>query len=617
MQIVFQSKEGAPNAAGCYGKHLDGRNDGGYIVAPPSTVVEGEREGVYAWLSDPRTTALATMPDWLFEQAGQKPKSTKFSGGPKPVQEMAGDGRNNALTSLAGSLRRRDAGEDTVRAALLAENARFPTPLDESEVEAIVQSAMRNFAPEPEITATAAPHDHGMRTTDQYYAEQLALMAGDRIRFNDESGKWYAWDGRRWAMSTSNVVVRHITDMAKSLYLQASAETDADKRTRLVAAGARLESWRVVSGIVRLAQALPQLQVRADEFDPDEHLLNVENGVIDLRTGDLLPHDPKLMMSRLAPAAYDPDAAFPLWDETIRLAMQDDAEKIAFMQRALGYALTGYTSEDKFFNLVGPSGANGKTMITTAVATVLGDYATTLRVEALLAGHESAIPHDLADLRGARFVITSETPAGRRFDDRLLKMISGDDEITACFKFGNNFRYYPQFKLFMYSNHPPLVSASDEAVWRRAVTVNFNFNFRAYAGFDPKAKDRLRSPEARPGILAWLVRGALAWQESGLMIPDIIRVETAAHRLEVSEVQTFVSECCDTNAGDVEPHVWVSAQELFRSYLQWARERGAKRMSQGAFESEMKRLGFEVVEAWANRNKRQRWRGVRLRGPQE
>jgi putative DNA primase/helicase len=213
--------------------------------------------------------------------------------------------------------------------------------------------------------------------------------------------------------------------------------------------------------------------------------------------------------------------------------------------------------------------------------------------------------------------VTSETPAGKRFDDRLLKMLTGDDEVTACYKFGNNFRFFPQFKLFMYSNHPPMVSAADEAVWRRAVTVNFNFNFKTYSGFDQKVKDRLRAPEARPGILAWLVRGALAWKERGLMVPDIVKVETAAHRLEVSEVQTFVSECCDTNAGDAEPHVWVSAQELFRTYLQWARERGARRMSQGAFESEMKRLGFEVIEAWANRNKRQRWRGVRLRGPQE
>ena len=318
MQIVFAYKDGAPNAAGCYGKWLDGRNDGGYIVAPPSKVTEGEREGTYAWWTDPRTTPLATMPSWLFEQTAQKPKSTKFAGGRKPVQQMADDGRNNALTSLAGSIRRRDAGEDTVRAALLAENARFQTPLDESEVEVIVQSAMRNFAPEPEVTVA---HDHGMRATDQSYAEQLALLAGDHIRFNDESGKWYVFDGKRWAMSTVNAVIPLVTDMAKSLYRQAAAEPDADKRARLATAGARLESWRVVSGIVRLAQALPQLQVKAEAFDPDEHLMNVENGVVDLRTGELLPHDPKLMMSRLAPVAYDPGAVFPLWDETVRLAL--------------------------------------------------------------------------------------------------------------------------------------------------------------------------------------------------------------------------------------------------------------------------------------------------------
>jgi len=107
----------------------------------------------------------------------------------------------------------------------------------------------------------------------------------------------------------------------------------------------------------------------------------------------------------------------------------------------------------------------------------------------------------------------------------------------------------------MYSNHPPMVSAADEAVWRRAVTVRFYFNFRTYSGFDRKVKDKLRAPEARPGILAWLVRGALAWKENGLMVPDVVKVETAAHRLEVSEVQTFITESCDVDA-TVEEHAW-------------------------------------------------------------
>jgi len=290
-----------------------------------------------------------------------------------------------------------------------------------------------------------------------------------------------------------------------------------------------------------------------------------------------------------------------------------DKDKIAFMQRALGYALTGYTEEDKFVNLVGASGYNGKTTIIAAVSTLLGDYATTLRVEVLLAGHESAIPHELADLQGARFVVTSETPKGKRFDDRLLKMLTGDDEITACRKYGHNFRFYPQFKLFMHSNYPPMVSASDEAVWRRAVTVRFDFNFKTYVAFDPKVKDKLRSPEARAGILAWLVRGALAWQKDGLMIPKIVEEETAKHRLSVSEVQSFLEEMCQVDL-DAKKDTWATSQALHREFLKWGREHGVRgSMTREAFVDEMRRLGFAIEEVLDdNRHRQRRWKGVLL-----
>jgi hypothetical protein len=225
-QIVFAFQQGAPNSAGCYGKHLDGRNDGGYVVVPPSRVAEDEREGTYAWLSDPRTTTLAPMPTWLMDQVdGQKKsKGQKFTSGLKTVQQMAGDGRNNALTSLAGTMRRRDVSEDALRAALLAENARFPAPLDESEIEVIVQSAVRNFA-----AADPHDHDHEPRDTDQYHAEQLALVAGDRIRFNDESGKWFVYDGRRWA---SRVGARHHGCSASRAGAPAAPDQDGRLRPR-------------------------------------------------------------------------------------------------------------------------------------------------------------------------------------------------------------------------------------------------------------------------------------------------------------------------------------------------------------------------------------------------
>ena len=160
------------------------------------------------------------------------------------------------------------------------------------------------------------------------------------------------------------------------------------------------------------------------------------------------------------------------------------------------------------------------------------------------------------------------------------------------------------------------MSASDEAVWRRAITVRFDFNFKTYAGFNQKVKDQLRSPEARPGILAWLVRGALAWQKDGLMIPTIVQVETAAHRLEVSEVQTFLDESCVIDAG-LDEHASITGQELYRSFATWARDRGAAKMTMSAFNAELTRLGYEPMEIWSKRNKSTRWRGVRLRGTQE
>src|SRR5262249_5660563 len=161
--------------------------------------------------------------------------------------------------------------------------------------------------------------------------------------------------------------------------------------------------------------------------------------------------------------------------------------------------LTGYTSESVFFVFHGPGGSNGKTTILESVAGMLGDYATTLRVQALLAGQDQKIPHDLADLLGARFVVTSELPKGKRYDEAPVKLITGGDEVTACHKYGRNFRYYPTFKLYMSSNFAPAFSAGDDALWNRAKTVPFRFSFKTYAGADKKAKDRLKEPDHRAG----------------------------------------------------------------------------------------------------------------------
>lgn len=615
-QAIFAYTSAGSNAAGGYGQWLDGRNNGGYIVVPPSAVAEGEREGIYAWMPGQGAfdCDLAPMPAWLLEQiktaevAKQTTAKTKARK-PQSVRELADAGRNSALASLAGTLRRRDVGEETVRQALLAENASFARPLEVDEVEKIIASATRNFV-------AAEVKDLDARYTDKANAERLAEASGDRIRYCDDMNQWFRFDGMRWVRTSRFGIAPIVTDLAKALYLRAASETDDEKRKRLSAEGQKLESARAVRNVVEMAQSLPELRITPQEFDTDDHLLNLENGTLDLLTEKLLAHDPAHRITKLAPVAYDPEARSALWEDTLGLVTCGDGTLLDFLWRALGYSLTGFANESSFFVFYGPGGSNGKTTVLESMASVLGDYATTLRVESLFAGQDDKIPHDLADLIGARFVVTSELPKGKRYDEAKLKLLTGGDEVTACHKYGNNFRYYPQFKLFMTTNFAPAFSAGDDALWNRAKTVPFRFSFKTYARADKTAKDRLKEPEERAGILTWAVKGCRSWQANGLELPKVVEAETTRHRRDVDVIQAFVDERCVADA--VEETVAVSTQELYRTYKAWSKEQPLPQpMSATEFSGEMLRAGYVTVPALINRNRSLRWQGLRLRGGHE
>lgn len=606
---IFAYTPSASNAAGAYGRCLDGKNDGGYIVVPPSTVADEGREGAYTWLDgkSPFDCALAPMPAWLLERVQPSGTFRRVTGwkATKTIREIAGEARNNALTSLAGSMRRRDTSTEAVRAALLAENESFPEPLPVAEVETIVGSAEKNFAP-------AEVEDLDARYTDKANAERLAQTSGDRIRYCDDLASWFYFDGVRWVRASRYGIAPFVTDLAKGLYHRAASESDDDKRKRFGMEAAKLESARVVRNVIELAQTLPELRIELDAFDTHGYLLNLENGTLDLRTGELLRHEPGHFLRKLAPVVYDPDAHSSLWENTVKLVTCGDDLLTAFLQRVLGYALTGDTREDSFFVFYGPGGANGKTSVLEPMAAMLGDYATTLRVHALLAGYNETIPHDYADLLGARFVVTSELPQGKRYNESTLKQITGGDTITACHKYGNNFHFAPSFKLFMSTNFPPVFSGGDDALWRRAKTVPFRFSFKTYAGADKTAKDRLKEPEHLAGILAWAVRGCLAWQANGLQLPEAVAAETRQHRKDVDMIQAFVDERCATTESP--SAVPVSGQELYRVYRAWSRDQPMPQaLSATGFESEMMRAGYALVAVHRTR----RWGGLRLRGDQE
>ncbi len=613
---AFAYAPGVRNSVGRVGADLDIRGDGGYIVLEPSSVEEDKRTGTYAWdrLSNPFDQPLPPMPEWLLERvksAGATTGKTAFKPARAvPITEICQHSRNEALASLAGTMRRRDAGEEAVRQALLATNVEYTEPLPEAEVESIVSSAMRNFAP-------AEVDDLDARWTDKANAERLARSAGDRIRYCDDRNRWFYFDGVRWVPTSRFGIAPFVTDLAKALYLRAASEGDGDRRKRLGEEARKLESARVVRNVIEMAQSLPELRISPAEFDQDSSLLNVENGTLDLRTGELLPRDPAHLITKLAPVAYDPDARSALWEDTIKLVTCGDASLAAFLQLLFGYTLTGYTSESSFFIFHGPGGSNGKTTILEAFGAMLGDYATTLRVQALLAGQDDKIPHDFADRLGAWYVVTSELPKGKRYDEATLKLITGGDEITACHKYGNNFRYYPSFKLFMSTNFMPNFSSGDDALWNRAKTIPFHFSFKTYAQKDKTAKDRLKEPAEGAGILTWTLTGCHLWQTLGLPTTAAVDKETRQNRRDVDMIQAFLDERCALADGQ-RPETWVSNQELFRMFKVWNREQPVPQpMNAPEFSSEMQRAGFARVKPRVNGNYSERWQGLRLKGDRE
>lgn len=437
------------------------------------------------------------------------------------------------------------------------------------------------------------------RFTDVALARQLAESAQEKIRYCEARSCWYVYNGARWAQGSGNLVKPFVHQLARVFHDRAGAEADPDKRKRYRDQANRLETDRVIRAVINQAMALRELQIDPTRFDQHRHLLNVLNGTIDLRTGTLQPHNPDDLIARIAPVEYHPEATSELWETTVHLAMRGDEEMVDFLQRVFGYALTGYTNEKKFFDAYGPKDT-GKTTICKAFEKMLGaDYAHALRAEALMHQREpDKIPHEIADLMGVRFVVVSEVPDGRRFNEELMKKLSGGDVIRACFKYGNTFEFDPQLTLLLYSNDRIELGGSDDALWERATSIPFTFNFKTETTPDTSVGTTLELPEHQQGILAWAVRGAVTWHDQGLApIPRKVEEDTEAHRDEVNAVRSFIRERCQEGVG-----FKVSCQTLHRAYMRWAKDEHQERLSAGKFEEQMRRLGYAPTSVLINRN---------------
>jgi putative DNA primase/helicase len=436
--------------------------------------------------------------------------------------------------------------------------------------------------------------------TDAGNSERLADHHGANLRYCYPWGKWLVYDGMRWRVDDRGAVVRLAKETARSIFEEAKEAAD-DETAKLLGKWATSSlSESKLRSMIALAQSEPGIPVLPEEMDASRDLLNVLNGTIDLRTGELREHRREDLITKLAPVEYAPAAAAPAWTAALERVLPS-GEVRRFFKKVCGYALTGDVSEQMLPVLYG-TGANGKSTVLNALLAVVGDYGMQAAPD-LLVAKKGSHPTELADLFGMRFVASIEVEDGSRLAESLVKQLTGGDRIKARRMRQDFWEFEPAHKVFMACNHKPQVRGTDNAIWRRIRLVPFTETIPP-AAQDKHLPDKLR--EERAGILAWAVEGCLEWRREGLQAPAEVRKATGAYRAEMDVLGAFLRECC---ALDAENN--VAARDLYAAYRMWCEEGGERPESQRKFGSRLTDRGtFERYRGGSDGG--HRWRGVDL-----
>lgn len=440
-------------------------------------------------------------------------------------------------------------------------------PIGSKLTEARTQRTMPQN--DPTHSTEVIPGDFNL--TDAGNGERMAALFGHKLKYDWSRGCWLYYDGRRWDRSSGRRNAEKLAVKTARSIIDVAEKLSHEKRGRYLKWSYQSESSQRRAAMISATQHADNVASYVSDYDSDPWLLNCLNGTIDLRTGELLPHKPDDMITKLAPANYDPDATSELWEEVISTACEHNESLIDFLRRAIGYTATGDTSEEKMF-LVHGGTATGKSTTMEAVKATLGDYAQTADFETFLKRKNvGGARNDVAKLAGSRFVISIEVEEGKRLAEGLIKTLTGGDTISARFLYQESFEFVPQFKLWLAANSAPRLRDDDAAMWRRILRIPLDHTIPE-ADRDPQVKATLKNPNiSGAAILAWIVKGCLDWQEDGLKIPEIVAKSTAAYRQDQNPIGDFLDEDCEFNET-----MFVPVTELRTAYDDWAKANGAK-----------------------------------------
>lgn len=470
-----------------------------------------------------------------------------------PTPTVIPDGARNHLLHREGCrLRRLGWQQDEIAGGLSVLNMkRCDPPLEEREVRGIAHSCCKHD-PAADI----------FNLTEAGDAEFFAAVNADIVRYDHRRGRWLVFTGHRWEPTADGEVHRLALETIRARQAAAIKETDDTRRQLRLRWSIAGEARKRLTNLLAIAESTVPLADAGDSWDADPWLLGVKNGVVDLRTGVLRPGQPEDRITMSTSAAFDADAGCPLWNDTLNQIFAGDALLLAYVDRFLGYSLTGLCDEEALA-LAWGAGANGKGTLMNTFAWVMGDYADDLPFSALELHERSGIPNDIAKIVGKRFVTSSETGETRRLNEARVKALTGRDPITARFLHREFFTFQPVAKFWLATNQRPIVRDQSVGFWRRLQLIPFTQSFASAPNL--RLKDDLRAEAS--GILARAVRGCLSWRQMGLSPPQQVRDATAQYRAESAPLSRFFDDCCAIEAGGQ-----ATFGQLFEAYKWWCAE---------------------------------------------
>lgn len=437
--------------------------------------------------------------------------------------------------------------------------------------------------------------------------KRFTKVYGKRVRYCYELETWFAWTGKRWSSSAPDVVQRWAKRTGERIRKEIPAALavaeregrrgdDLDELRKAYQRHIRSTCGsRGIKEMLEMAESELGVKTKLEELDREPLLLNVLNGTIDLKTGALRPHRRGDALTKLVPVRFNPQATCPRWLAFLARIFSGDRELIDYIQRAVGYSLTGSVSEQCLFFLFG-NGANGKSVFVQTLLHLFGEYGQKAPTEMLMKQDRSsggAFP-EFARLCGVRLAVTAELEEGKQFGEAKVKDLTGADRIVARPLYCDHIEFDPTRKLWIYGNHRPTIRGVDDGIWRRIRLIPFQVTIPE-GERDPQLMKKLEA-EAE-GILTWAVQGCVAWQRDGLAAPPIVTSATDAYLQDSDQLPTFLDDCCI-----VATEAWISKGDLYEAYRKWAERSGERPVGEKQFGEGLSAKGFQESRSRHSRN---------------